>query len=442
MASKDLRPEQRLGKGNPKRIKMIFWAVGLLACGSGLYVAYHYASATEVEIPVARARVADFIISVRTRGDIKSSRSVIITAPQAPSLRIVRLAHNGQEVHKGDVVVEFDAETTRQNIITRTNTVDSTQGSIDQNKASQAITNENYAYSKIQSEFALEQDKLLAGKAAVVSKIDGEKARIQVGVADGSLQAVRAQIDANNVGNDADMVRLNQAYDNAVKNLKVSQSYMDMMQLKAPVDGVVNLLTNFRSAGTFGRAGAPPFKEGDNVWTGAPILEIPDLSSMYVDLKLDEVDRGKIAIGQTVRVRVDSIPDKEFTAGLDFISPAAALVFSGVGANAQASTEKNFPARASLKNLDDRLRPGTSASVEIIVERQPNTLLIPLRASFDRGGKPAVYVQKSDRTFAVRQIQIGKKNDEDIVVTGGLREGETVALEDPVKLAKQAKKKI
>jgi RND family efflux transporter MFP subunit len=442
MASKDLRPEQRLGKGNPKRTKMIFWAVGLVACSGGLYAAYHYASATEVEIPVARARMADFIISVRTRGDIKSTRSVFVMAPQAPGLRIVRLAHNGQEVHKGDVVVEFDAETTRQNIITRTNTVDSSQGSIDQNKATQAITNESYAFQKIQSEFNLEQNKLQAGKAAVLSIIDGEKARIQVGVSDGSLQATRAQIDANNVSNDADMVRLNQAYDNAVKSLKLSQSYMDMMVLKAPVSGVVNLLTNFRSTGTFGRAGAPPFKEGDNVWTGAQILEIPDLSSMYVDLKLDEVDRGKIALGQTVRVRVDSIPDKEFTANLDFISPAAALVFTGVGANAQASTEKNFPARATLKNLDDRLRPGTSSSVEIIVEREPNQLLIPLRASFDKGGKPAVYVQKADKTFAVRPIQIGKHNDEDVVVTGGLKEGETVALEDPVKLAKQAKKKV
>jgi multidrug efflux pump subunit AcrA (membrane-fusion protein) len=442
MASKDLRPEQRLGKGNPKRIKMIFWTVGLLACGSGLYAAYHYASATEVEIPVARARMADFIISVRTRGDIKSTRSVIITAPQVPSLRIVRLAHNGQEVHKGDTVVEFDAETTKQNIITRTNSVDSAQGSIDQTKATQAMTNESYAYSKIQSEFALEQSKLEAGKAAVLSVIDGEKARITVGVSDGSLQTVRAQIDANNISNDAVMVQLNQAYDKNVRDLKLSQSYMDMMVLKAPVNGVVNLLTNFRSTGTFGRAGAPPFKEGDNVWTGAQIMEIPDLSSMYVDLKLDEVDRGKIALGQTVRVRVDSIPDKDFTAELDFISPAAALVFTGVGANAQASTEKNFPARATLKSLDDRLRPGTSSSVEIIVEREPNRLLIPLRASFDKGGKPAVYVQKADRTFAVRPIQIGKHNDEDLVVTGGLREGETVALEDPVKLAKQAKKKI
>src|ERR1035437_9985942 len=87
MASKDLRPEQRLGKGNPKRIKMLFWAIGLLACGSGLYAAYHFASATEVEIPVARARTADFIISVRTRGDIKSTRSIVVAAPQAPGLR-------------------------------------------------------------------------------------------------------------------------------------------------------------------------------------------------------------------------------------------------------------------------------------------------------------------------------------------------------------------
>jgi cobalt-zinc-cadmium efflux system membrane fusion protein len=237
------------------------------------------------------------------------------------------------------------------------------------------------------------------------------------------------------------MSQRQQGYDNAVKNLKISQSYMDMMQIKAPVDGVVNVLTNFRSQGTFGRAGAPPFKEGDNAWTGAALLEIPDLSSMYIDLKLDEVDRGKIALGQAVRIRVDSIPDKEFAAELDFISPAAALVFTGVGANAQASTEKNFPARASLKNLDERLRPGTSASAEIIVERQPNTLLIPLRASFDKNGKPAVYVQNG-KTFTARPIQVGKRNDDDIVVTGGLREGEVIALEDPVKMARQAKKKM
>jgi len=42
----------------------------------------------------------------------------------------------------------------------------------------------------------------------------------------------------------------------------------------------------------------------------------------------------------------------------------------------------------------------------------------------------------------MREIQVGKKNDDDVVVTGGLREGDVVALVDPTKAAKQAKKKI
>jgi len=162
---------------------------------------------------------------------------------------------------------------------------------------------------------------------------------------------------------------------------------------------------------------------------------------MYIDLKLDEVDRGRIALNQEIRLRVDSIPDKEFEANLDFIAPAAALLFTGIGSDMSANTQKYFPARGTLKAVDDRLRPGTSASVEIIIERQPNSLMIPLQANFDVKGKPVVYVQRG-KDFVMREIQVGKKNDDDVVVTGGLREGDVVALVDPTKAAKQAKKKI
>jgi HlyD family secretion protein len=420
---------------------MFFTAIGLLGCGGGLYAAYHYASRTEVEIPVARAMKGDFVISVRTRGDIKSTRSTVINAPQAPGMRIMRLARNGTVVKKGDVLVEFDAETQRMNVLNRTNSVQQADGSIEQEKASQRMENEQNSSTKMQYEFSLERARLDASKAAVISAIDGEKARIGVGVSEGSLQMIRSRIYADSVGNEADLGRLNQQRDNYVKNLKLAQSYLDMMVIRAPVDGVVNILTNFRSQGTFGRAGAPPFKEGDNVWTGAQIMEIPDLSQMYIDLKLDEVDRGKIALGQEVKIHVDSIPEKEFLATLDFISPAAAVVFTGVGANQQTSTEKNFPARATLKNPDDRLRPGTSASAEIVVERKPDTLTIPLQANFDRNGKPIVYVQ-TGTGFTVRPIQIGKRNESEVVVTGGLREGEIIATQDPIKLARLAKKKL
>jgi HlyD family secretion protein len=438
--SKEIRPEIRLGKGNPKRVKMMFWAFGILAVGGGVWATYRY-SQTEVQIPVVRAHKGDFVISVRTRGDVKSTKSVPVNAPQIPSMRIVRLVRNGSIVKKGDVVVEFDKATQEQSILTRQNAVDSAQNSITSQTASQRITDEQDAMRKMQSEFNLESSKLQASKAAVISRIDGEKARLTVGTSEGTLQQVRSNINAHEIGQEADLIRLQQAYAKQVKDLKTAQGYLDLMELKAPVDGVVNILPNFRSGSRTGRAGSPPFKEGDNAWTGATILEIPDLSQMYIDLKLDEVDRGKIALGQEIKIRVDSIPDKEFSATLDFISPAAAVVFTGVGASQQANTQKYFPARGTLRTLDDRLRPNTSASVEIIIERQPNSLLIPLRANFDKAGKPIVYVQKG-KGFAAKEIKVGKRNDDDVVVTTGLSEGDVIALEDPNVVAKKAKKKL
>ena len=78
MASKDLKPKQRLGRSHPQRVKIITWAIGLLACGGGLFAAYRYTGTTEVEVAVARVRRGDFIISVRTRGDIKIDAPVIV----------------------------------------------------------------------------------------------------------------------------------------------------------------------------------------------------------------------------------------------------------------------------------------------------------------------------------------------------------------------------
>lgn len=434
MPSKDQRPSTRLGKSNPRRVKIITWTVGLLLCGGGVFAAYRYTGTTEVEVAVARVRKADFIISVRTRGDIKSARSFIMKAPQVPQLRIVHLAEHGRTVHKGDVVVEFDPVQQEQTVITRSTNVQSAEGDITQMKATQKMDDEADAMSKMSSEYDVERAKLDASKAEVLSAIDGEKNRIQVGVSEGTLQQVKATINSHQVGHDADLGRLGQRKDKAVKDRDLATTYLTMMQLRAPNDGIVNVLPNFRSQGTFGQS-TPPFKEGDNVWTGAEIAEMPDLSQLYINLNLEEVDRGKLQMGQTVHVRVDAIPDKEFTGEIDFISPIASLVFKG-----GATAEKSFPARATLKMLDDRLRPGMSSTAEIIIERQPNMLLIPARSSFDKDGKPAVYVQIG-KNFVVRPIQVGARNDDDIIVTSGLKEGEIVTLESPEEAAKRASKK-
>ena len=213
------------------------------------------------------------------------------------------------------------------------------------------------------------------------------------------------------------------------------QGYLSRMQIRAPISGIVHILGNFRAQGSFGSK-PPPFKEGDNVWTGAAIAEIPDLSQMQIDLNLDEVDRGRISLGQAVKVRVDAIPEKEFPAKLDWISPIASLVYQGTMAS-----DKTFPARATLTQLDDRLRPGMSATAEVIIEREENVLLIPAQASFTHNGKPVVWVQKGDK-FEARTIQVGKRNESHVVVLSGVKAGEIIATEDPAEAAKRAKKKL
>jgi RND family efflux transporter MFP subunit len=432
--SKDLKPKQRIGQVGSRRRRIATWAVMLLMIGGAAYGWHRYTATAEVvDVPVSKVRRAEFIIGVRTRGEVRSVNSVIITAPQVPDPRIVKLAESGKPIRKGEVVVEFDAAQQEQNYLERNTSVRTVDSEIVQTKASHRIVDEQDGMNLMTSEFNLERAKLDASKAEVVSQIEGAKSRIDVTISEGELGQVKTVKNAHEVTQKADLERLQQRKDKAVRDAERAKSYLSKMALRAPNDGIVNILTNFRAQGNFGSA-PPPFREGDRAWTGAAIAEIPDLSKMRVELKLDEVDRGKLRLGQTLKVRVDALADRELQADLDWISPIAQVTFRGMG-----SSDKLFPARATLRNLDPRLRPGMSATAEVVIESEPNRLLIPVRASFMHQGKPAVYVQRGQQ-FQVRHIQVGTRNETDMVVLSGLREGEVVALENPIEAAKKAKK--
>lgn len=434
MSSKAIKPKIRIGQSaaSRRRAQMIWTLLALCGAG-GAYAAYNYGAKTTVEVPVAKVRRAEFVIGVRTRGEVRSIHSTSLAAPQVPEVRIVKLAESGKPVRKGDVVVEFDAAQLDQQLLEKTTGVRTVDSEVTQTKASHRITTEMDAMNLMQSQYNVERSKLEASKAEVVSQIEGEKSRIDVGISEGELAQVQTTMASHKVSASADLERLGQKKDKAVRDTERTKNYLSHMVLRAPNDGIVNILPNFRAQGSFGQS-PPPFKEGDRAWTGALIAEIPDLSSMRIEFKLEEVDRGRIQLGQKIRIRVDAIPEKEFNAEMDWISPIASLNFKGFG-----PPEKAFPAQATLKNLDPRLRPGMSATAEIVIENQPNALLIPAKASFMHNGKPAVYVQQG-QGFSLREIQVGKRNDTDIVVLSGLREGELVTTENPIEAAKKAKK--
>ncbi|MGB9606813.1 MAG: hypothetical protein ACPL88_13140, partial [Bryobacteraceae bacterium] len=242
MASKKLKSKPRLGKtGMSRRSKIIGWIVALVLLGGGGYAAYYYAGVTEVEIPTARVRRGDFLISVRTRGEIRSTRSVVLTAPQVPDLRIVRLAESGKPVKKGDVVVEFDSAQQEQYYLERTTSVRTVDSQIVQTQASHRIIDEQDAMNLMQAEYNLERAKLEASKAEILSEIEGAKNWIDVGISEGNLGQVKAVIKSHKVTEQADIERLQQSKDKAVRDLERAKGYLSKMVIRAPIDGIVNI---------------------------------------------------------------------------------------------------------------------------------------------------------------------------------------------------------
>jgi multidrug efflux pump subunit AcrA (membrane-fusion protein) len=421
--------KQNQPAASQKRTAILRWTAVILVGGGAVFAAFRLGAPPPIEVPTARAQRGEFIISVRGRGEVKSARSVIVAAPQTPQSRIVRLAQAGKPIKKGEIVVEFDPVTQEQTYLDRNSQVRQVDSEIVQAKAQHKIINEQDGMLLMQTQYNLERAKLEASKQEILSEIQGAKNRIDVGIAEGELTKAQTAIGAHKEAQEADLARLSERRDKTLRDLERAKKYLESMVLRAPIDGIVILMPNFRAGGQFGST-PPPFKEGDSAWTGAPIAEIPDMSELMVEFRIEEVDRGMVMEGQEVKIRVDAVPDAELNATLTWISPIAQLLFRSF------PPEKNFPAKAKLHKIDPRLRPGMSATAEVIIERQTSALTIPIKASYELDGKPTVFVRRGNR-YQRQVIKTGKRNATDLVVLAGLNEGHVVALENPEVAAKK-----
>ena len=91
--------------------------------------------------------------------------------------------------------------------------------------------------------------------------------------------------------------------------------------------------------------------------------------------------------------------------------------------------------------FDVLLRPGLLADVEIIVDKIPNALSLPMQAIFEKDSKPVVYVKKGTGSeYEARVITPLKRSESTMVIASGVNEGDVVLLADPtVKKGKNKK---
>ena len=410
-----------------KSIRALIWLASVAALGAAGWVGVNKYRGTQTtsELPVAQAREGEFLAIIRCRGELRAGRSVQIYAPVVPNLRIAWMAGSGEVVEKGATVIRFDSSTIEQQLVQKQAQLAQAQASLDQEVAQVRIDSDKDQSDLTDARYNVDKSRLGTAANEFIGRLQAEEARIDLGVAEQKLKVQEANMAVHTASNASRMASLTRQRDQAKADVEVTKARMAQMEIQAPLSGVVVFVSNYNQ----GPLNAKPFKVGDNVYSGMNLAEIPDMSSLAMDAKVEETDRGRIGVGKDVRVRVDALPELQIPTKITQISPLAEL-------STDYPPTRSFRAYAALQTPDPRLRPGMNGGMDIVIDRIPKAISVPAKAVFTRDGKPVVFV--ADRgTYHPVVVQLLARNPDEVAVSG-IPAGSTVALTDPEK--KDAKK--
>jgi cobalt-zinc-cadmium efflux system membrane fusion protein len=169
----------------------------------------------------------------------------------------------------------------------------------------------------------------------------------------------------------------------------------------APIDGVVSDR----------QVGPGQYLQAGN---STPVYTIGDLTTVWLVADVREVDAPLVEIGQAVEVRVLALPGKIFEAKLTSVGSAVDPVTHRV------------PVRATIANVDGKLKPQMFANFSIITGAESNALAVPEEAVVREGEAARVWVVQGHDALALRQIRTGRSNNGMVEVLEGLKPGEKV----------------
>ena len=209
-------------------------------------------------------------------------------------------------------------------------------------------------------------------------------------------------------------------YELEAKKFERLKAQIEACKIKATQDGQV-VYANTRD----GRSSDQVLIEvGGTVRERQPIINLPDLDSMKVNARIHESRISMVRTGLPAKIKVDAYADEIFYGEVD----AVASVPSSTSSFSRDIKEYE----AVIKILDDpekvnKLRPGLTATIEVLVERRDNVLQIPVQAVVTVGTRQFTFVV-SGGSVGRKTITVGQTNERVIEVLTGLDEGDQVVM--------------
>ena len=271
----------------------------------------------------------------------------------------------------------------------------------------------------LKARYEVEGARLEASKQEIVSKIEGAEAKLKLADSEQKLHEAEQKQNSDQKLHAATIEDKQDSCLKAKYDVEKSESALAQMIQRSPSAGTITLLQHWTGSGM------STYRSGDQAWPGAAIAELPDANTLRVTARVDETERGRLATQQPVTVRLNAIPDRQFSGHIEQISAIASMDFSSGW-----PITRNFLLNLVLDQSDPRLKPGLTSDVTVVVDKVADALTIPAQALFQKSGQNIAYVWRGGQ-FQERAVEIGRRSADKVLVTKGVAAGEQVALRDP-----------
>jgi len=382
------------GPPRPKRKRKKFIIISAVSLLAAAIVIANLTSKREksIRVTVEKTSTHDLTSIISASGEIKPKKNINISA-HVPG-RIIKIGVlEGQMVKAGDFLLKLDAAQYEANAERDRALIQSYRSQLIQSEARMKREQNNY-----------ERQRQLFD-SQLISQEQLETAKVQSDIARAEVQAFRHQIQQ------------------AEASLKSTLDSLSKTVYNSPIDGIItSLRVEEGEVAVIGTMNNP----------GTVLMTIADLSEMEVEVEVDETDVVGVKLGQPAEVKVDALPDQVLKGTVTEIGSSA---LDKLTTTQQES--RDFQVTITLSDPPDTLKPGLSASADIITAEKKGVLAVPISALVIRekvGEKPSgkesgeeegVYIVENGRA-AFRPVSKGIMGGLLVEVSAGLDEGQEV----------------
>ena len=360
-----------------------------------------------VDVTVFRVKKGEVesTVTATTTGTVQARALSKISSHYTGRIKRI-LKRDGERVKKGETLLEIENNDANAQLRLAEANLRGTKTELSQlllsrdMVVSQASSTLNQTRAKLDNAAAnLDRANSLYPKG-MISKQEMDSAKSAFDVAQADYESARAN-ELQGKMKDEEIKTARARVEQMESNLQLAGVQLGRTYITAPYSGIITELF---------------VEEGELLSIGTPVLEMADESTMEVDAVIDEVDVGKLRIGQDVKLTFDAFKEKQSLGKILEISPYITTT---------KEQNRTVNIKVGITTGQDGILVGMSTDVEVITGRAKDVLYLPTNAIIEKADGQFVFIAEKG-VAREKRIKTGLSNWDTSEVIEGLREGDEV----------------